>query len=660
MRDTDAGGKTITEGSRALEHFTDRTEAVGRFNQYVNDDPAKPTLLFFHGVGGNGKSLLLRFLRKHCCRLFTGWENLQDVGYSSLLKAYPHEAVGAFPSALLDFGRQPNGEDSPQEAFKGLLMLRRGLSAHQLRFPLYDFACIWYLHKTKRLTSEHLASLFPVEELALLNSISDVISKGAIGALATAVVSVFTKHFKDQATLHWYKHRLAAEDVERIQTLDAESELMDELPAYFARDLNASMKRDSAPKRVVLFFDTHEAFWGEYRGLGDADYDLRDQWFRRLLKVLQPELGIVVVVAAREIPRWGKARKQPIPEGKVEYRLIGNLSEESAQKYLELANIRDAATRERVCTYAQAEPGQVHPLFLGLCADIILEASERNIELPADEFAKSPEVSDIGAELILRLLRYVGDNIADAVRAVSACRSFDRVLYFKLADELRFDGTDLAFRKLTSFSFVSPLEGRGPGQYRIHDLLRRLIHESNEDFERRANEFLEGYYRRLPGPAATAEAIYHASRLDPKRGVREWVKTFDSALWSSDYPLCRALLAVRGALGVMGHLESGMLARCEADFCRVRALYAEADREYKEALRCFDRAQREEDTLELQKNRARLFLNFGELRGTRNQLSEWAKSNQKVIEICELALSVATDDVNFMTSWLVPTLASET
>jgi hypothetical protein len=103
-----------------------------------------------------------------------------------------------------------------------------------------------------------------------------------------------------------------------------------------------------------------------------------------------------------------------------------------------------------------------------------------------------------------------------------------------------------------------------------------------------------------------------------------------------------------------------MLARCEADFCRVRALYAEADREYKEALRCFDRAQREEDTLELQKNRARLFLNFGELRGTRNQLSEWAKSNQKVIEICELALSVATDDVNFMTSWLVPTLASET
>jgi len=142
MRDADAGGKTITEVSRALECFTDRTEALQLFNQYVNDDPAKPTLLFFHGVGGNGKSLLLRFLRKHCCRLFTGWEPLQDVGYSSLLKAYPDEGVGVLPSAFLDFGRQPNGEDSPQEAFKALLMLRRGLSGNQLRFPLYDFAAL--------------------------------------------------------------------------------------------------------------------------------------------------------------------------------------------------------------------------------------------------------------------------------------------------------------------------------------------------------------------------------------------------------------------------------------------------------------------------------------------------------------------------------------
>jgi tetratricopeptide (TPR) repeat protein len=645
IRNADASGKTITEGSRALECFTDRIEAVKRFNLYLNQEPAQGTFLFFHGVGGNGKSLLLRFLRKHCCRLSSDWESLEDIGHTSELTAYADKDVKLVPSAWLDFGMPPNGENRPQEAFPALLMLRRALSGDQLRFPLYDFACIWYLHKTKRLNPVRLASLFPTEELGLLSAVCDVISKTAFGTLASAVISVFSKHFKEQATVYWQSRKLEAEDLKRIQDLDVEFDLMDELPSYFAADLNASMQLETAPKRVVLFFDTHESFRGLDRGLGDDYFYRQEQWFRCLLNALQPEKGIIVVCAGRELPRWSRAKKHPIPDGKVEYRLIGNLSEESAQEYLRRVNIEDAAKRKLVCAYAEVEPGQVHPLFLGLCADIILEASERKIELAPDEFAKSPMAIDTGAKLVDRLLRSVDEETGDAVRAVSACRAFDRDIYFKLARDLHFNDTDHAFRKLTRFSFVSQVEGGGTRLYRIHDLLRRLFHESNEDFERLANEFLEGYYRQLTGPAATAEAIYHASRLDWRRGVREWVKVFDSALWSSDYPLCRALRAVRGVLGVKGHLESGMLARCEADFCKCWALHVESNHEYREAVRCFDRAQRDGDSIELQKSKAQLFLNFGELQATRNQLAECAKSYQKVIDICELALRIAKNDV---------------
>jgi tetratricopeptide (TPR) repeat protein len=167
----------------------------------------------------------------------------------------------------------------------------------------------------------------------------------------------------------------------------------------------------------------------------------------------------------------------------------------------------------------------------------------------------------------------------------------------------------------------------------------------NEDFERRANEFLEGYYRQLSGPAAAAEAIYHASRLDCKRGITEWVKAFDLAFWSSDYSLCRALLAVRGAFGTLGPLESGMVARCEADFCRIQALYADSERHYKSGVKYFERAQREENTVELQKCKALLLLNFGGLHAIRSQLSACAKNYQDVIDICECALGRAVDDV---------------
>jgi tetratricopeptide (TPR) repeat protein len=540
----------------------------------------------------------------------------------------------------------PNGEDRPQEALPGLLMLRRGLSGGQLRFPLFDFACIWYYHQTKRLSSARLASLFPTDELTVLGAIADVISKHSYGTLASAVINVFSKHFQDRALMYWKERNLKPADISRIQELSAESEsyLLDELPAYFARDLNSSMDLKGSPKRVVLFFDTHEAFWGlEKRNLGYADRHRQDQWFRCLLNTLQPEKGIVVVVGGREIPGWSKARKHPIPDSNVEYRLIGNLPQESAQEYLRHVNVTDPALRDVVCRFTAVEPGEVHPLFLGLCADIILEASDRGLELPPDEFARIPTVADVGSRLKERLLQSVDQETADAVVALSASRAFDRDIYFKLASALHFNGTDHAFRKVTSFSFVSPAEGRSAETYKIHELLRRLIHDSSEELERRAHEVLEEHYRQIGGPAAVAEALYHASRLDLRRAVQEWVEHFDAALWASDYSICRALLAVRPALAVDGPRESGMLARCEADFLRVRALYSDSDREYKRAIKYLESAQRTADDIDLKKQLATLLLNHGTLQSELSQFPAAVTSYKKALEICDLVLVVSND-----------------
>ena len=68
----DQTGQTdsITTGWRAFDLFTDRHEAIRHFAAYLHDDVPRPTILCFHGDGGNGKSLLLRFLREHCCKRF--------------------------------------------------------------------------------------------------------------------------------------------------------------------------------------------------------------------------------------------------------------------------------------------------------------------------------------------------------------------------------------------------------------------------------------------------------------------------------------------------------------------------------------------------------------------------------------------------------------
>ena len=96
---------TITWGPRALTLFTDRYEAIRGFACYLNDDPARPEIIFFHGDGGNGKSLLLRYLRQHCCKRLPADEWLRaktlhgDAFKTALEQSARAEAV---PVASLD------------------------------------------------------------------------------------------------------------------------------------------------------------------------------------------------------------------------------------------------------------------------------------------------------------------------------------------------------------------------------------------------------------------------------------------------------------------------------------------------------------------------------------------------------------------------------
>src|SRR5689334_23304416 len=73
------GGLAAVAHDRSLELFYDRYEVIARFVGLINEDPPPRLLLFLHGLGGNGKSLLLRYLAARCCvRLSAGeWERMR-------------------------------------------------------------------------------------------------------------------------------------------------------------------------------------------------------------------------------------------------------------------------------------------------------------------------------------------------------------------------------------------------------------------------------------------------------------------------------------------------------------------------------------------------------------------------------------------------------
>lgn len=569
--------------SRQLELFIGRNKLRRLFAEYLNNQPCHKTILYLYGGGGNGKSLLLKFLQEKCCYHLDveTWSRLKSqdnaVVAETISSVKHRQEVTEVPSVMLDFAQQPRGEEQPQDPFYGLLMLRRKLAdtarnlGYKLQFTQYDFACFWYLYK-KGKTKEEIKKLFPNEELELTTTILDALTQSVWGSLVRMVAQNVAKHLSESLFLAWKKRGLDEAWFQELTSMGLDTELMHQLPRYFGQDLNAAMEEENAPPRLVLFFDTHEAFWGNQRYLSTEMFFYQDEWLRRLLRALNLESGIVVVVAGRETPRWQEAPKYPIPFQYVNQQPVRELSTKQAITYLHNANIKDEVLTQAMINYARVEDNRIHPMYLGLCADVVLTAAARGIHIHAD-FVKVPATASKSRELINRLLRYVDVDTQEAVAALSACRAFDQHLYLHLSENLHFHGTAPMFRILCGFSFVWQDKQQRDNWYRIHSLVRRWDYERGNPTTINAHRVLERYYRQKN---QLAQAIYHGNRLDWQAGVDEWVDALENALRLSQYELCRQLLEVRHELMIEDDLRLGNVAGAESHYLGRLARYDEA------------------------------------------------------------------------------------
>jgi hypothetical protein len=353
--------RSITEVWRALRLFIDREEFIKLFVSYVNDDPAPDRILFFYGDGGNGKSLLMLQLREYFCKRFTreNWDwlknELSDFERIEQIKQATENLLPT-PVASIDFGMKTTSEDYPQEVFSGLLTLRRQLNAYGIKFPIFDFACIWYLHKTKQLSKQRLETIFPGKETDFILEVIRAASGTSYIAVGKAIFGIFAKYVEGDFTL-WLKRRALDEtSIDLIQQMNAETELLDYLPELFASDLNDEIARKDSYERIILFFDTHESFWGHQRGMPKDKYFLRDKWLRQLLGKLELSRGVVVTLAGRELPLWNEAPPPTtIPSKFVEGKLVEPLSPADAQAFLQEAESRDDEVKQGLADYSQIE-----------------------------------------------------------------------------------------------------------------------------------------------------------------------------------------------------------------------------------------------------------------------------------------------------------------
>ncbi|MGA8429780.1 MAG: tetratricopeptide repeat protein [Candidatus Sulfotelmatobacter sp.] len=595
--------ETLVKGWRALELFTDRHDIIRSFTGHVNDESPHKTAIFLLGDGGTGKSLILRFFQKYCCKRFNAddWKwlrSLPDAEFVSQIRSA--EGDEPVPVSFLDFGMPARGDDRPRESFSALLMIRRALTRYGLKFPLYDFACVLYLYKTNRLDPERLKTLLPAEDLDLLTETIKVLKEVPGVDLAKAVLNLFSNHLRTRFTLYLQARKLTESEVERIRRMDADTELVDALPELFAKDLNAAAQGDDAPKRIVLLFDTHEAFWGHERTLPDAPFFERDEWFRDLLLNLRLSSGIIVVVAGRDRPRWSELGEFATSEHLVEVHRVEDLSVADAQTFLVSAGINAEPMRNKLVEYCATTKGFVHPLYLAFCADIIQRATTNGNSINFDDFPALPDTQDRTNELVRQLLRYVDKEYEVAIRALSVCRLFDENVYFLLGRMLNYKTIAPSFEVITTFSFISPFDSRGGGSYRVHALLRRIFQTRKDDVVQAAHRCMEQYFRSKAKDgdfSAVADAIYHANRLEWHRGIEEWLSTFTDAWHAGKLALCELLVGIRNELNFESDVAVARVALSSSHYFSQFAKYSEAEQELRQATsilrRCLKQAPKD-------------------------------------------------------------------
>jgi hypothetical protein len=257
-----------------LDLFADRHELARLFLSKLHASAEPPAqVLFLHGMGGAGKSLLLRYLQARCCVRFRdgAWRELSTQPFPAILQHLRSSGRDEHvPNALIDFGAEPIGLQRPLEALPGLFILKQQLHVSGISTPRLDFAALSYLQKSGLDYDKILPELFPKGEVALARTVIDFLAGLPLLSAGKAAYDALETRTHHATKIWWMTRAVEQQHVAEVLQAPADPDLADLLPYYLALDLNAALQTGSWPG-IVLFFDTHEAFWGSpARSVGEV------------------------------------------------------------------------------------------------------------------------------------------------------------------------------------------------------------------------------------------------------------------------------------------------------------------------------------------------------------------------------------------------------
>jgi len=457
-----------------LNYFTDVEHLRVAFKEFVAAPSLPKRLIAIHGVGGVGKSSLLRMFRLHCksekipvalasgddaksvLDIITRWmEDLKEDGvkFSSLGKTL--ETYRTIQAKVNEQAKKTQNAGS----------------------RMVDIAS-----KAASKTAETAGG-------ALLGAAIGSVIPGvgtAIGGALGGVVSGMGA----EALTDWLRGFLSKPDIDLL--LDPAKKLS----ADFLEDLAKAAEK----KRMVLLLDTYEQM------------SALEDWVGEVAQKIHP--NVLMVIAGRKLPDWNRVWSGWMMNAQVE----------------ELKPMTEDIMRQLIHRYyatmrgGEPDPAQVEAIikFARGLPMVVTSAVQLWVKYGVEDFQSVK--AEIVANLVDRLMEGVPSSLIPALEAAAVVRWFDQPI---LRAVLNKEDMRDVYNELRRFPFVrSRAEGLA-----LHDSVREMMDENLrvQDSERHAElhervaMYFEKRLEKVTGEEAERlglERLYHRVRADEEAGIK--------------------------------------------------------------------------------------------------------------------------------------------
>lgn len=437
---------------QANKIFTDRDEPRKVFwdnyntfkNNLQNNKDNEIKLITYYGIGGMGKSRLLKQLRTEL-----------------------NEYVKSPLYISIDF-------EENHDMLSILMKIRNLLqNSYNYNFPMFDLAYYTYMQKQGHNIKHEEFNGF-ISSSPILDSILDVSSVlPGVGTIIGIIKGLDSLSTAIRNNLITRKRELNEINNDEPDTL------INNMPYYLACDIESNLEQQTEP--LIIFIDSYEVLVNELSNIGDQLN--KDKWLRH------EERGLIVnihntiwVIAGRDKLKWEQIN--PDWEGTIEQHLLGSLSDFDAETFLYGAGISDRALVNEIYNLTRGVP-----LYLDICVDRYYSIIEKGLK---------PSMEDIGSnthELISRFVKYMDDNKKALVYILSCLEDWTDELLDILIQVFLPAIPFTTIANIKNYSFIMTDDNR---IYKMHQSIQNIVYsDCDKNISTKVNIFMKEYYYKL-------------------------------------------------------------------------------------------------------------------------------------------------------------------